>query len=543
MKRITCCIATKDRRQVIHQVLWSLRNQDYPWFDVLIVDDGTKDFNEKEWIDDAFYGPILKELQQKHKVKVIQGPKAGKIGAPFQRGFLWSNKEWSNPLFLRCDDDVWLDPTYLSKLAAPFSDPNVGATSGLMLSPGNEVQSIAKDDPKYQEWSKVDTIATSPNLQWFKHENPTPFDVEHLHSMQLIRASALKKIGGFDTTLFANFREESHVSWRLHVEGYKLLVVPEAEAWHLKAPEGGVRAGSSTWVDDCRKFSITKKTMEPGIHLSLSHAIGDLIMATPMLEQLRKKYPDRNISVYHPYGEHVLKGNPNIDVVCKKQFDAQRTHRVEESVYTWAATHNLSGHLTNTYCNMMGLPEIESPQPKLYGIEPHPDYRNYIVITPCSNAKLYDFSDFSYTKSWDVDKWNELIAWIKETYECDVIHLSGEEVPQQFEGTRLVNDLSFSDAFKVIAGAKALVSIDTMAAHVAAALDVPSVVMWGRTSPSMYGYDKENIINLYNQCPKNSPCFGGAIYQQDRIQCPIEKHPCMDHSVEDVKQALQSILD
>ena len=215
---------------------------------------------------------------------------------------------------------------------------------------------------------------------------------------------------------------------------------------------------------------------------------------------------------------------------------------MEESVYGWAASHNLTGHLSNTYCNIMGLEEIENPIPELYGVEPHPDYQNYVVIAPNSNAKLYDFSDFSYTKSWDSERWNSLIQWLKDTYSCDVIHLSGEEVPQQFDGVTLVNNLSYRDAFRVIAGAKALVSIDTMAAHVSAALNIPSVVMWGRTSPAMYGYDKPNIVNLYNQCPKNSPCFGGALYQQDRTQCPIPKHPCMDHSVADVKEAIKGII-
>jgi GT2 family glycosyltransferase len=542
MKRITVCISTKNRRHILHQTLWSLRNQTYPWFDIVVVDDSDDTFKEESWTEDQFYSAIIKELQQKHKVKFISSPKSGKVGASFQAGYLWSQKEWGNQLLCRCDDDVWLEPTYLEKLAKAFDNPEVGAASGLMLNPGSDIQYMAKDDSRYERWNRVATITNDGNLQWFRHEADGPFEVEYLHSTQMIRTSVLKIIGGFDTGLFDNYREENHLSWRAFIEGYKVLIIPQAEAWHLRSPSGGTRSGRNSWIDDCRKFSMIKKSMAPGIHLSLTHAIGDLIMATPMLEELRKKYPDRNISVWHPLGKEVLEGNPNVDVICKNAFDGQRTYRIEESVYSWAAKNNHSAHLANAYCGFVGVPEIENPLPKLYNIEPSDKFQNYIVITPASNAKVYDFSEYSRTKHWSPDRWDEIIRWAKEKWGVEVVHLSGEEVSEYFNDTTLVNDVSFREAFSIIAGARCLISIDTMAHHAAAALDVPSVVLWGRTSPAMYGYDKDNIINLYNQCPKNSPCFGGQIYQQDKSTCPIPKHPCMDHSVEDVKKAIEAVI-
>ena len=542
MKRITVDISTKNRRHILHQTLWSLRNQTYPWFDIVVVDDSDGDFKEESWTEDQFYGPIIKELQQKHKVKFISSPKTGKVGASFNEGFLYSQKEWNNQILCRCDDDVWLEPDYFEKLVKHFDDPKVGAVSGLMLNPGTDIQYMAADDPRLEKWNRVATITNDGNLQWYRHEADGPFDVEYLHSTQMIRTSVLKTIGGFDTGLFDNFREENHLSWRAFIEGYKVLVVPQAEAWHLRSPSGGTRAGRNTWIDDCRKFSMIKKSMAPGIHLSLTHAIGDLIMATPMLEELRNKYPNRNITVYHPLGKEVLTDNPNIDIVCKNAFDAQRTHRIEESVYGWAAKHNFTGHLCNAYCKFTGVPEIENPIPKLYGVTPSDRFNNYVVICPTSNAKVYDFSEYSATKHWDQGRWNELIWWMKEQYGVEIVHLSGDEVPETYDNTTLVNDVGFREAFSIIAGARCVVSIDTMGHHAATALDVPNVVMWGRTSPAVYGYSKPGVVNLYRQCPKNYPCFGGLQFQQDRSTCPIPKHPCMDHTVNEVKDAVRSVI-
>jgi len=542
MKRVSVCISTKNRRHILHQTLWSLRNQTYPWWDVVIVDDSTDNFNEASWEKDGFYELVFKEIRRNHKIAVIPSPKTGKIGASWQTGFLWAAEKWSNPLFCRCDDDMWLEPTYLEKLVPVFDDPEVGGVSGLCLTPGQDIQYIPAGDQRYEQWGKVATITNSPNIQWFRHERHDPFPVEFFHSTQVLRTDCLRRIGGFDTALFDNYREENHVSWRVHVEGFKLLVNPLAEAWHLRSPSGGTRAGANTWVDDARKFSLVRQSMAPGIHINLSHAIGDLIMATPAIRELRKKYPDRNITLWHPFAEHVFKDNPHLDHICKNVFDGQRTMRVEESIYGWAAKNSWTGHLVNAYCRMLGVPEQENPIPELFGVEPINGDSNYIVITPQSNAKVYDFSEYSRTKCWDTNLWATLIEWMKTTYHCEVIHLCGQEVPEYFEGARLVNDTSFRDAFRWIRGARLLVSIDTMAVHAAAALDVPSVVMWGRTEPSIYGYSRPNIVNLYRQCPKDFPCRGGAHYQQDRSTCPIPGHPCMAHGFDEVTAAIKSLI-
>ena len=542
-RRISIIIGSRDRRHVIANTLWSLRNQTHTLWDLVIVDDGSDQFHPDKWEKDGYLEHILKELRKNHKVEVIGSPKAGKVGANFQAGYKYAIKEWNDQVVFRCDDDVVLESDYFERLVKVFDDPKVGAASGLMLSPGNDIQEIPVGDERYQKWGKIDTLIKDPNLQWFKHESDQPFEVEFLHSIQAVRTDIMKVIGGFDDILFSNFREEDHLSWRVFVEGYKVLVVPTAVAWHLKSPTGGNRENKNSWVDDCRKFSMIKKTMAPGIHVSLTHAAGDLIMSTPMFEQLRKKYPNRNISAWHPYGKYILEGNPNIDVVCQEVFDAQRTHRIEKSIYGWMAENKWNTHISNAYCRMVGVQEVDNPIPRLYNVEPMEGESNYVIITPSSNAKVYDFSRYSRTKHWDpISNWDELIRRIKETYQCDVIHLSGKEVVDHFDNTRLINNVEYRDAFRWIKGARCVVSIDTMAPHAAAALDIPAVVMWGRSDVNIYGYEKSDIINLVGQCPKNKPCFGNVPFQQDRWVCELPNHPCMPFTIDEVMEAVGKVI-
>jgi ADP-heptose:LPS heptosyltransferase len=359
----------------------------------------------------------------------------------------------------------------------------------------------------------------------------------------MFRDSVLERINGFEPKLYSWFREETQCSWRVHVEGFKVVVHPRAEAWHLRADSGGTRPLGNKALDDARAFSLQRKTMKPGIHISLTHAIGDLIMATPAISALRSKFPDRDIVLYHPYGKDVFQGNPDVNHIAKTYHDEHRTCRFEKSIYSWMAENKWQGHMCEAYCRMLGVDAPELLIPKLYDINPQQREREYVVITPQSNAKLYDFSDISRTKYWPVERWQEVIDFMSGELGFEVVHLTGEEVHDQFSNVTSINNLSFRDAWGCIAGARLLVSIDTMGAHVAAAMDVPAVVLWGRTSPNTYGYDKPNIVNLTNKCPEDSPCFGGVMWQQDKKQCPLVNHPCMNNTTVDmVKGAIRRLI-
>ena len=63
--------------------------------------------------------------------------------------------------------------------------------------------------------------------------------MEHLHCSFLYRA------GVYDYNLGLSrvaHREETLFTYGLHKKGYVVMVVPNANSWHLKNPEGGIRA-------------------------------------------------------------------------------------------------------------------------------------------------------------------------------------------------------------------------------------------------------------------------------------------------------------
>ncbi len=565
--RISVCTATKNRTDMLHQLLWSLIRQQYSDWDLLIVDDSD---TPVQWNSLGVYPRLFNEMiRTGHDVRVVQGPRASRIGAAYQVGFAAAKPE--NPLFFRVDDDSWLEPDYFARLVELMKEDSVGAAGGLFLHPGQEIETLAPHDSRYIH-ATIEKLSDQVNIQWFRHARTDPIPVEHLTANILFSRKWLETIGGFETNLYHQHRDETQATWRLLLESAGLFVHPGAVAWHLRGVSGGARGHHpNVYLEDHRRFMAQRKTMRPGIHISLGHAIGDGLMATPMLNVMRRMNPDRNIAVFGPWAKSVLAGNPDVDVIADHALDAQRTVRLEQSVYSWASANGWKGHLAEAYCKMLNLPTPDDLTPRLFLTRDEdrfelPDEQRdkpYMVIAPWSSAKTFDLYQPSGNKNWPLDRWAEVTKWAHE-HDLAVAQLRGDEQEPLVEG--IVADVcgrSLREAFACIRGASLVVSVDTMAHHAAAALGIPSVVLWGRSKPEHFGYKKDRIINLQGECPGSPatraespdgsqkphvlidrPCINGDQWAMDQVACPLEGHPCMSSiTPEDVTEAMQILWD
>jgi hypothetical protein len=139
----------------------------------------------------------------------------------------WMGYEW----VWRVDDDALPEPNVLQNLLK-HAAPNVGGIGGSVFTPPHKFEGDAT--------GKIDNIYAEPNPQWQTIKKVK--EVDHLHCTFLYRA------GIYDYNLGLSrvaHREETLFTFGLKQKGYKLLVVPSAVTWHLKAPSGGIRMGSN----------------------------------------------------------------------------------------------------------------------------------------------------------------------------------------------------------------------------------------------------------------------------------------------------------
>jgi peptidoglycan-N-acetylglucosamine deacetylase len=173
----------------------SLLNQDYPNFEILFIDDGSKD-NTYNVVKEAFKDSL--------RVKVFTKPNGGKASA-LNFGIAQSK----NDFVVGIDADTQLVPEALTELLKAFSDANVGAVAG-NVQVGNQVNILTR-------WQAVE-YTTAQNF------DRMAFDV--LNCITVVpgaiggfRRTAIQEAGGFTTDTLA---EDCDLTIRILRKGWRV---------------------------------------------------------------------------------------------------------------------------------------------------------------------------------------------------------------------------------------------------------------------------------------------------------------------------------
>lgn len=226
-------VATHDRPGALAVCLDTLLVQDYPNYEIVVVDNAPSDSQTR----------VMVEQRYADRVRYISEMRAG-LGHAHNAGLAGL----SAPIVAFTDDDVEVDPRWISAIVRNFVRSNrVGCVTGLILP--------AELDTKAQLWTErhggfgkgfdrrvFDMGENRPNSILF------PFAAGSLGSgaNMAFRTATLRRIGGFDDALGAGTIAKggddlaSFVSTVL--AGDQLVYEPEAIVWHHhRRTEDGTR--------------------------------------------------------------------------------------------------------------------------------------------------------------------------------------------------------------------------------------------------------------------------------------------------------------
>lgn len=117
-------------------------------------------------------------------------------------------------------------------------------------------------------------------------------------------------------------------------------------------------------------------------------------------------------------------------------------------------------------------------------------------------------------KHWPEEHWRELISMfggqdirIKLPWGADHEHQRALRLAEGFPYVEVLPKLSLEKVAEVLAGAKAVISVDTGLSHLTAALDRPNITLYGPTDPGLIGgYGKNQfILKAGNNSLENLP--------------------------------------
>lgn len=266
--------------------------------------------------------------------------------------------------------------------------------------------------------------------------------------------------------------------------------------------------------------------------------LGKNIAATSLISSLKKKYEDRKIIIVASYPE-VFLNFPEVERVYsvgstpyfyQDYIEDKDTLVFRQEGYFQNGHISKQHHLVESWCELLGLEYAEQQPVLLPNLIQQRMINSWqrekpVMVLQTNGGPLGDNMLYSWTR--DIPPL--IAAQIAQYYahEYHIIQICRNE-REAIPGVEAIyQPLSNFELISVLAVSQKRVLIDSCLQHAAAALKLPSTVLWVGTSPKVFGYElhsnivaaepkyKPKLIDSYlfdysfegrpEQCPYDSP--------------------------------------
>jgi len=198
--RISVFICSCNGAKTIRQTLTALSSLNYPDYEIVVVNDGSKDNTAQ----------IAKEF----KIRLISTENRGLSVARNE-----ALKDEAAPIVVYIDDDAYPDPDWLKYIAYTFLTTDFMAVGGPNLLP-------------LESGVIANCVGNAPGGP--THVLINDRVAEHIPGCNMAyRKAALKAIGGFDGQ-FRSAGDDVDVCWRIQKMGWEIGYHPAAYVWHYR---------------------------------------------------------------------------------------------------------------------------------------------------------------------------------------------------------------------------------------------------------------------------------------------------------------------
>ena len=149
--------------------------------------------------------------------------------------------------------------------------------------------------------------------------------------------------------------------------------------------------------------------------------------------------------------------------------------------------------------------------------------RHFLSELPADNQQYLVFlhATTREEKHWTEAAWRELIELIEPTglkiklpWGAPHEQARALRLAQGFNHVEVLPKLSLNEIATIIAGSKAVVSVDTGLSHLTAALDRPNITLFGKTDPKLIGGYGKNQHSIISKDKTMQSISANEVYQQ-----------------------------
>lgn len=295
----------------IRNCLNSILNINYPFYEVIFVDNGSRD-NSLEI--------VKKEFKHVPNIKILELGKNMGYALGNNIGARHADKNSKYLLFLNVDTEV--TPNFLKELTTIMeNNPQIGAAQPKLL--------LAEDKKCIDSMGAfIDIIGTVYNIGGLEKDRgqyDKIIDVFYAKGAAfIIRRQLFEEVGEFDEDFFL-WRDEVDLCWRIWLHGFKVLTIPSSTVYHY-----GSAIIKKTFSNPAMEYFFTKNNI---LMLVKNYSLGNIVRFLPLyilfqaLMTVHNTLKSNNTLYVKSFCNAVIWNFLNLGETLIKRFEVQKIIR------------------------------------------------------------------------------------------------------------------------------------------------------------------------------------------------------------------------
>jgi ADP-heptose:LPS heptosyltransferase len=274
------------------------------------------------------------------------------------------------------------------------------------------------------------------------------------------------------------------------------------------------------------------------IRIATWGGMGDALLLTPSLRALKRSHPLCKIKLAcsDKAYKDIFKNNPHIDGLTASRFSyilykllALRGKCIYPAYGAHRPSLTLGKHAADIVAEMLNV-TLDDNRLELFLTKKEDGHARALLSRYANPIVIHIFSRCSANHLWPLENWEQLIRLLPG---FTFIQLGASDEPRVKGAVDMLGKISVRAGMGIVKYSKCLVGVDSFWAHVASALDVPGVVLFGDSTPVVWGH--ESNLNIYKKVAC-SPCIDILFGQK----CPYG-NKCMNTiTVDEVSAAIMT---
>lgn len=285
--------------------------------------------------------------------------------------------------------------------------------------------------------------------------------------------------------------------------------------------------------------------------------IGKHIAATAVAKCIKNNYPDRKLIIVCVYTDIFINldfvsrvyqlGNTNyfyqnyiqdkdsLIFYHEPYFTTDHIHKKLPLIENWCKLHNLKFNNEKPVIRFNKLQKNISKDVWCKGKKP------VMVIHTNGGMMATDAKEYMWTRDMPTELAQRLVDYYKKDYQ--IYQITKMNSPK-LEGANHIfatpeQSLTLMELFSILLHSKKRILIDSCMQHAAAALRLPSTVLWNGTSPKVFGYDMHD--NICTEVPYDFKLPGSYFFDFDFNGVEVEYPFDDEEELYDFDQIVQSV--